>query len=149
MIQKTRWYIITLLLGLVLAVAGCGGQQAEVPAAQESVAEAIGAETEVLPLNLDVSTVESLRQNDDVVVLDVREDWEYNEGHIPGAKLVPLGQIPNRLDEIPQDKTVIAVCRSGNRSGQATNFLREQGFENVHNMVGGMNAWRGAGYDVE
>ncbi len=149
MIQKTYWYVISLFLALILALAGCGGQQAEAPAAQEPVAEAAGVEIESLPFNLDVEIVETLRQRDDVLVLDVREDWEYNGGHIPEAKLVPLGQIPNRLDEIPRDKTVIAVCRSGNRSSQATNFLRQQGFENVHNMAGGMKAWSGAGYEIE
>ena len=93
--------------------------------------------------------MEELYQRDDVIILDVREDFAYKAGHIPGATLVPLGQIPNRLDEIPTDKTVIAVCRSGNRSNQATNFLRQQGFENVHNMTGGMNAWGQAGYEIE
>ena len=84
-----------------------------------------------------------------MVLIDVREDSEYAEGHIPGATLIPLGQIPDRLDEIPTDKTVVAVCRSGNRSGQATDYLREQGFDNVHNMEGGMNAWSQAGYEIE
>jgi rhodanese-related sulfurtransferase len=102
-----------------------------------------------LSQNIDTHTVETLRQRDDVVVIDVREDWEYEAGHIPGATLIPLAQIPGRMSEIPTDKTVIAVCRSGNRSGQATQFLRQQGFDNVHNMQGGMLTWEQNGYETE
>jgi rhodanese-related sulfurtransferase len=135
--------MLPFLLALIIALAGCGSEAVAPPA------EAGEAAVLDLAVNLDPAAVEELYRQDDVVILDVREDFEYEAGHIPGATLVPLGQIPNRLDEIPKDKTVIAVCRSGNRSGQATNFLRQQGFENVHNMTGGMNAWGQAGYEIE
>jgi rhodanese-related sulfurtransferase len=82
-------------------------------------------------------------------VLDVREPGEYAAGHIPGALLIPLGELPDRLHEVPEEGPVVVVCRSGNRSGQALRFLRQQGFDNVHNMLGGMLAWQRAGYEVE
>ena len=82
-------------------------------------------------------------------MIDVREQWEYDEGHIPGITLIPMGEVTNRLDEIPKDKTVILTCRSGNRSGQVTDFLRNNGFDNVHNMTGGIVAWENAGLAVE
>ena len=145
---KLNGQTLILALTLSLGVAGCGGQ-AQTPIAPAVVVEAQPLVLQNLPLNVDVATVEKLRQQNDVVILDVREDYEYNDGHIPGATLVPLGQIPDRLDEVPRDKTVIAVCRSGNRSSQATDFLRQQGFDNVHNMEGGMNAWSQAGYQTE
>ncbi|MCB0179289.1 MAG: rhodanese-like domain-containing protein, partial [Anaerolineae bacterium] len=63
--------------------------------------------------------------------------------------LIPMGEVTNRLDEIPKDKTVILTCRSGNRSGQVTDFLRNNGFDNVHNMTGGIVAWENAGLAVE
>lgn len=75
-------------------------------------------------------------------VLDVREPGEYQQGHIPGSVLIPLGTLPGRLDELPSDQPIVAVCRSGNRSGMATSMLRKSGLEAL-NMVGGMNAWRG------
>ena len=84
-----------------------------------------------------------------MLVLDVREQWEYDEGHIPGVTLMPMAKVSQRLDEIPADKTVIVTCRSGNRSGQVADYLRQQGFDNVHNMGGGILAWEAAGYDVE
>ena len=145
--NKLNWKTLLLALAVSLAVAGCGGQS-QAPVAPPAV-EAETLKLENLPLEVDPATVEQLRRRDDVFILDVREDYEYDSGHIPGATLVPLGQIPNRLDEVPRDKTVIAVCRSGNRSSQATDFLRQQGFENVHNMEGGMNAWSQTGYQIE
>lgn len=75
-------------------------------------------------------------------VLDVREPSEYQHGHIPGSVLIPLGTLPHRLHELPADRRIVAVCRSGARSGAATGILRKAGFQAL-NMVGGMNAWRG------
>lgn len=144
MLQQWKTLIVVLIVALA-ALPGCGSSQA----AQNAPAQAVAADVNALSVNVDPQTVESLRSQDDVVILDVREDYEYADGHIPGAVLVPLGQIPTRLNDIPTDKTVIAVCRSGNRSSQATEFLREKGFDNVHNMTGGMNAWAQAGYDIE
>ena len=138
-------HLFVLMLAAVLAVAGCGGNQA----AQQAAPDQAAVNPQELPVDIDTTTVDSLRGRDDVVILDVREDWEYAEGHIPGAVLLPLGSIPDRLSEIPQDKTVVAVCRSGNRSGQATQFLRQQGFDNVHNMEGGMIAWGEAGLPTD
>ena len=80
--------------------------------------------------------------------IDVREQWEYDEAHIPGVSLIPMGEVPDRLDEIPTDKQVIVTCRSGNRSGQITDYLRSVGFDNVSNMSGGILAWEENGYPV-
>jgi rhodanese-related sulfurtransferase len=143
--QDIKWQVLPLFLILVLAITACGGQ----PNASASTVKVDASEPLNLPVDIDVSAVEQLRSRDDVVLIDVRKDFEYIAGHIPGAVLIPLGQIPDRLDEIPQDKTVVAVCRSGNRSSQATNFLRQQGFDNIHNMQGGMIAWSQAGYEIE
>ncbi len=145
-----RFTSVFLMMLLAVVLAACGGNQAAqtAPPAQQQAAVAESGALE-LPVNVDAQTVDQLRGRDDVVVVDVREDWEYAEGHVPGAVLVPLGQIPDRMQDIPTDKTVLVVCRSGNRSNQATQYLREQGFDNVHNMTGGMNSWQQAGFDIE
>jgi rhodanese-related sulfurtransferase len=122
-------------------IAACGGNTA--PAAS---GEAISLAD--LPTNIDAKMVNQLREREDVIIVDVREDWEYAAGHIPGTVLIPLGQLSSRLSEIPADKTVIAVCRSGNRSDQATALLKQSGFT-VHNMTGGMLAWEQAQYPIE
>ncbi|MBK8901024.1 MAG: rhodanese-like domain-containing protein [Anaerolineaceae bacterium] len=132
------------MLGTAVACSG----PTEAPAAA-SAAAADQTETLDLADTVDVDTVASVKDRTDVFVIDVREQWEYDEGHIPGVTLIPMGEVANRLAEIPTDKEVIVTCRSGNRSGQITDFLRQQGFDNVHNMDGGILAWQAAGYDVE
>ncbi|MEX1178471.1 MAG: rhodanese-like domain-containing protein [Nitriliruptor sp.] len=77
---------------------------------------------------------------DDVQLLDVREQDEWDAGHIDGADHVPMGELAARQGELAQDRTIVAVCRSGNRSGQVTNALRRAGYD-IENLEGGMQAW--------
>ena len=83
---------------------------------------------------------------DDAVVLDVREQDEWDAGHAPGAVHIPLGDLPARLGDLPDtDADALAVvCRSGGRSGRAVEWLSQQGFD-VANLDGGMKAWEAAG----
>jgi phage shock protein E len=148
--MKSRFTLLFITLVLAtLALAACGGASA--PAAPAPVADSAAASVplESLPQNLDVETVYDLRNNPDVYLLDVREQEEYDEKHIPDINLLPMSTIQNRLDEVPTDKTVIVTCRSGNRSSQVTEFLRANGFENAHNMTGGINEWEAAGFPIE
>ncbi len=137
--MKKSLLILLMMLGVVLVA--CGGGKTAVSEEAIDVAN--------LPDTVDVQTVADLLDNEDVYVLDVREQWEYEEGHIPGITLLPMNEVPANLDQIPTDKEVILTCRSGNRSGQVTDYLREQGFDNVHNMEGGILAWEAAGLPVE
>jgi len=139
-----RNYIMLLVLVLTVALVACGGGETAV-----SEPETTTIDVTTLGPTIDVATVQALQGRDDVVFIDVREQWEYNEGHIPNITLIPMGEIEARLSEIPTDKEVILTCRSGNRSGQVTDFLRQKGFDNVHNMEGGIIAWQNAGYTVE
>ncbi|MFC2948151.1 rhodanese-like domain-containing protein [Virgibacillus sediminis] len=84
---------------------------------------------------------EKIKSGEKVNVVDVREDEEVAQGKIPGAKHIPLGEVPNRLDELDKDKHYYMVCRSGGRSGNATQFLSEKGYD-VTNMAGGMLDWK-------
>lgn len=83
-----------------------------------------------------------LDKGEKVQIIDVREVEEWNEGHIPQAKLIPLGFLPYRIDELDKDTPIIMVCRSGARSHRATEYLSQMGFD-ATNMVGGMLAWQG------
>lgn len=129
------------LLLLLLLLAACSSNTATVDPTTIDVAS--------LPADIDVQTVNAIKDRDDVFVIDVREQWEYDEGHIPNITLMPMGEIASRLSEIPTDKEVVVTCRSGNRSSQVATFLRDQGFTNVHNMEGGILAWQQAGLPVE
>jgi phage shock protein E len=130
--------------------------EAVVEAAGEAVTEAAAQQAQIepldlaaLPRDLDVQTTASLAERPDVLILDVREQDEWDAGHIPGALLIPMSEIQGRLSEVPKDKTVIVQCRSGNRSSQVTDYLQQQGFTNIRNMAGGLNAWQAAGLPVE
>ncbi|MDN5940775.1 MAG: rhodanese [Nitrospira sp.] len=82
-----------------------------------------------------------LDKGDKLVLLDVREDWEYSLAKLAGSTLIPLGTLPQSLSKLSQDSEIIAICHHGMRSADATNFLLQQGFPNVKNLVGGIDAW--------
>ena len=81
--------------------------------------------------------------------VDVRETSEWNEGHMPGAIHIPLGDLSRRANELPTDKQVITVCRSGNRSLYAVDMLQAAGHDEPKSMAGGMIEWSSAGRPVE
>ena len=81
-------------------------------------------------------------------LLDVREPSEWNEAHVEGAVLIPLGELSTRMSELPTDKDVLIICRSGNRSGQARDLLRAAGLNRTTSVDGGINAWMSAGLPV-
>jgi len=80
-------------------------------------------------------------------LLDVREDNEWESGHAANATHVALSDVPDHLEDLPSDRLVVCVCRSGARSGRATKFLLEQGREAV-NLEGGMLAWNAEGEPI-
>lgn len=84
---------------------------------------------------------EKMNQGEPLTIIDVREAEEVAQGMIPGAIHIPLGDLPDQLDDIPQTAPIILVCRSGNRSGRAYEFLEANGFHNLKNMSGGMLEW--------
>ncbi len=82
-----------------------------------------------------------------VILLDVREDDEWQRGHAPGAQHIPMGQIPTRLTEIDADAQLFVVCQAGGRSQRVAQYLARNGYTPV-NVAGGMLAWAGAGRPV-
>lgn len=101
----------------------------------------------------EVSPAESVQilNHDDALMLDVREDSEYKEGHILDSMHIPLGKLPDRLDELEKyrQKPIIVSCRSGHRSANACAKLRKNGFENLFNLKGGVMAWQNAGLPLQ
>ena len=82
------------------------------------------------------------------IVLDVRTPSEYAAGHVAGAKLLPLSELPSRLDEVPVDQPVYVYCHSGNRSKQASEILAKAGKKDIRDVRGGILAWEAAGYST-
>jgi molybdopterin/thiamine biosynthesis adenylyltransferase/rhodanese-related sulfurtransferase len=84
-----------------------------------------------------------------VQLVDVREPWEHDEAHIPGCRLIPLGEVPLRYGEIARETPVVVYCKSGGRSAKAVAFLLEQGYEKSLNLSGGILAWANAQLPIE
>jgi rhodanese-related sulfurtransferase len=81
-------------------------------------------------------------------VLDVRTQEEWDEYHVPNTTLIPLDQLPNRLSEVPKDKEIVVICRSGNRSQQGRDILLNAGYT-ATSVTGGVKEWYAKGYDIE
>lgn len=93
----------------------------------------------IIPLDVQ----ERLARGEKLNIVDVREPEEVATGRIPGAKHIRLSEIPQRMQEIDRDQETIMVCRGGNRSSQACEYLMGQGYTNVKSMMGGMMGWKG------
>jgi molybdopterin/thiamine biosynthesis adenylyltransferase/rhodanese-related sulfurtransferase/molybdopterin converting factor small subunit len=99
-------------------------------------------ETKVTEGEIDVTEVKAkLDRGDHFVLIDVREPHEYKICHIPAARLIPLGEVPKRLNELDPQADIVIHCKSGMRSAKACGILRQAGFEHVRNMKGGILAW--------
>jgi len=127
------WWIIlllaVLLIGVMVAIPG-GKNHAE-----------------VLPLEVNTTRAFELK-NAGAFFLDVREPSEWNERHIPGSTLIPLGELASRVIEVPADQMIVVVCRSGNRSQSGRDILLAAGFTQVTSMSGGINQWQTSGYPI-
>jgi rhodanese-related sulfurtransferase len=88
---------------------------------------------------VDVDQLDAAR-GEGAPVIDVRQPDEYDAGHVPGARLIPLAEVAARLGEVPTDGTVYVICQTGGRSARATDFLRRQGID-AQNVTGGTKAW--------
>ena len=96
---------------------------------------------------VDIDELARVRESG-IVLVDVREPDEFERARVPGAKLIPLAEVPERVEEIPDDQRVYVICGSGARSARAVDYLNRQGHDTV-NVAGGTKAWLEAGLPVE
>jgi rhodanese-related sulfurtransferase len=96
---------------------------------------------------IDIDELARLREAG-VVLVDVRQPDEYETVRVPGAQLIPLVDVPERIEEIPSDERVYVICAGGGRSAKAVEYLNNQGYDTV-NVAGGTKAWLEAGHPVE
>jgi rhodanese-related sulfurtransferase len=82
-----------------------------------------------------------LDEGNSLIILDVREHWEFQVAKIAGSVLIPLGQLEKRKEELDQEAEIVCLCHMGVRSFKAMKFLQSCGFKNVKNMAGGIEAW--------
>ena len=130
---RTVWVWVGLLV--VVVAVGAWGAWRLVTAGQPPAAAA------------EITVAEAAARRDaGAFILDVREPEEWDEYHIPGSTLIPLGDLEARLAEVPSDQPIVVVCRSGNRSQQGRDILTAAGYEQVTSMAGGLKEWRSQGY---
>lgn len=101
-----------------------------------------------LPTQVTAQEAEALREQG-AFVLDVRQASEWVDGHVPGATLIPLDQLPARVGEVPRDRPVVVICRTGNRSAAGRDILLAAGFPAVTSVDGGIGAWESAGLPIK
>jgi len=106
-----------------------------------------GAAVDAYPQEITVSQAAAKRQAG-AFILDVRQPEEWADAHIPGSTLIPLGDLEGRINEVPKDQEIVVVCRSGNRSAQGRDILKQAGFTQVTSMAGGLNEWKADGYET-
>lgn len=103
------------------------------------------AATSSLPQEISVADAFT-QKNSGAFLLDVRQPDEWNDFHIAGSTLIPLDQLPSRLNELPKDQEIVVVCRTGHRSAEGRDILLNAGFTQVTSMAGGLTQWKAAGY---
>lgn len=103
--------------------------------------------TSALPAEISVADAAAKRAAG-AFVLDVREPSEWEEYHVPGATLIPLGELATRLNEVPKDQEIVVMCRSGNRSQAGRDILKDAGYTKVTSMAGGIKEWSAAGLET-
>ena len=146
----------TFVAGVAVAAFAIVGCQAR-PSSEQSASAAKAAasqpadDDQQLPLRMRPDEIQGyLGGHPEALLLDVRDSTEWNDdmGHIPGSKMIPLGQLGGRLQEIEgwKDRPIIVISRLGDRGGAAVIVLREAGFHMVTGVDGGLEAWRKAGY---
>lgn len=90
---------------------------------------------------IDVETLQNRLENEEITLLDVRESGEYEGGHIEGAVNAPLSSLNETELPYPKDEPIYVICRSGNRSAQAAEILKQRGYTEIYDVSGGMIAW--------
>ncbi len=91
---------------------------------------------------------EANTRRDELFLLDVREQDEWDAGHVPGSVHIPMRELGARQSELPSDRTILCVCRSGNRSGMVTRALADAGYA-AENLDGGLQSWEASGLGLE
>ncbi|HWI64002.1 MAG TPA: rhodanese-like domain-containing protein [Symbiobacteriaceae bacterium] len=146
---------LALFLGLiVLAAAGCSKPSATyTPPTAKPVTTPEQKPAEVGPKGdtVNISAEEFIKKMkaEKLLVIDVRTEEEYAQGHVVGSKLVPLQTIEEGIKKYAKDQEIYLICQSGNRSAQAYTILQKMGYTKLHNVVGGMNGYKALGGLIE
>lgn len=136
---RIRMKKVFAILFLCILMAGCTGLKSDsvFPASECGV------------YDISVDQAKALLDSGEIFILDVRTPSEYHKGHLLNATLIPVSDLPDRLDEVPMDEPLLVYCRSGARSTTAAGILEENGFCVIYDVDGGFRDWKAAGYPYE
>jgi len=137
------WLWVSLGAVLIIGLGILLFQPAHAPSSAGIPAQATLASVEITPAQA------YAKYQQGIFFLDVRTQDEWNQFHLAKSTLIPLDQLPNRLNELPKDQTIIVVCLSGHRAQSGVAILQQAGFTHVAYVSGGLQAWSVAGYPVE
>jgi len=146
MAERPRIYCLIAVLIFLMTCCVCAAC-AVVSPVHQTVNDVKIQNTNALPSNVTVANALKMREKG-AFILDVRQEWEWNWFHIPGSTLIPLGQLADRVAELPRDHDILVVCRSGYRSRKGRDILLNAGFTRVTSMDGGVKQWEAAGYPI-
>jgi len=143
---SARRTLAIFVLGAAALIAACSpAVPSPSPSPSAPAASAAAGSLQALPAEISTAEALALRESG-AFILDVRQPDEWAAGHIPDATLIPLGDLAARIAEVPTDRQVVVVCRSGNRSAQGRDILLGAGYPSVTSIAGGMKDWTAAGY---
>ena len=143
--MKNKLFIILVIITIIsmfsFMTGGCKIAEEETPIVESETVSGITL--------ISIEEVfEIIKNNEDYIILDVRTQEEYGEGHIGSVVLISVDELEGRLDELPEDKPIIVYCKAGVRSNTAASILIENGFTQVYDMSGGILEWIDKGYPV-
>lgn len=139
---------LLIVVAIAVVLVSNQGNAANSAAGSPTSSAVNSAPAKNLPREINIQEAASMRDSG-AFILDVREQSEWDEVHIPNATLIPLGQLEARVKEVPQDEDVVVVCRSGNRSATGRDILVKAGFTRVTSMAGGVNQWKAQGLPTQ
>lgn len=125
-------FTLSILVTLAVGLVACGKQSSD-PSSQNQ------AVTQEVVQQAGADEAKALLPK--AFILDVRESYEYEQGHLQGSVLIPIGEITQRMSEIPKGQPILVVCATGARSASVSQYLVENGYIEVYNLVGGISAW--------
>ena len=142
--QRMPCYLL-VIIGFTISLTFLLGHSCAGEAPASSAPQTATLQKDALPSTITVAEAVRKREQGDFI-LDVRQPAEWEEYHIPGSTLIPLDELAARRNEVPREREVVVVCRSGKRSEKGREILMEAGFNKVSNMQDGLLRWRADGY---
>ena len=145
-----KYLVVAAIIVSIAYVVGCSSGQTVVPDQDVSQNPSVSQPSQTVPQaqqqaayqNVDAAKAKELIDSDkNLQLIDVREEYEFEEGYIPGAKLIPIDQLTSRMNEIDKNKSVLVYCAVGSRSASAAEVLAQSGYTNVYNFTTGISSW--------